>query len=300
MKFRQLGAERWLFAVEKSTEGVTMRLQRMKINGDCMYWHRTINTLSGRVYLKNAVCFVLGLLALAAGGPVAAGQNGDVDRLANVIVDTDSPDFAVEGGYLVVDGYLPRTGKAMRGKTTNSRFTYSARLPHSGVYRVYAWWPSMVSGAGYAEIALHDRHGVTVDPIDQSDHGGMWYSIGAFDFTGGRVARVQVRGGNGRSAVAAALRFEFIGLVSEPFIESEVLPLGTQDAPYYAELSAVARPPITWNICAGKLPDGVHLDSKVGKLIGRPAKMARYDFRVCAIDGRGHQFEKPLSIDIMD
>jgi hypothetical protein len=68
---------------------------------------------------------------------------------------------------------------------------------------------------------------------------------------------------------------------------------------FEAPLSATGgKPPITWSVVAGSLPDGVSLHSRTGLLHGTPTKRGEYRFTVQARDADNATIARAFELSI--
>lgn len=88
--------------------------------------------------------------------------------------------------------------------------------------------------------------------------------------------------------------------VSVPLeITTESLPDGALNTAYSAELEAIGgKPPYTWSLSDGALPDGLALQAD-GKISGTPSKQGLFEFKVKATDAASFVAEKGLSINVL-
>ncbi len=85
-----------------------------------------------------------------------------------------------------------------------------------------------------------------------------------------------------------------------PDVTTERLPVATQGAPYAAELAVnpLARAPLTFEISAGALPDGLRIDEATGRISGTPTGGGRSTFTVLVKDRKELEAERELTLDV--
>jgi uncharacterized lipoprotein YddW (UPF0748 family)/N-acetylmuramoyl-L-alanine amidase len=99
--------------------------------------------------------------------------------------------------------------------TTNSGMatasaTWTANIPTSGWYPVYAWYLAGTNRASDAHYEIEYPLGTHVALIDQTKHGSTWRYLGTFYFRAGEVARVRLlntSSTSGAAVIADAVRF---------------------------------------------------------------------------------------------
>lgn len=67
---------------------------------------------------------------------------------------------------------------------------WAAYLPHGGLYRVHAWWPSASRAATNAPYEIHHRLGVARLRMDQTANGGRWNRLGEYYFSETQPAEI--------------------------------------------------------------------------------------------------------------
>jgi hypothetical protein len=256
------------------------------------------------------VLLVGALLAACGGGATDIGRQPEptgstvTERLrsvtqANVVVTAAQHAGAV-GSFDPVHSMTTRGAHALRAADATAQFRYEVRLPMAGDYRVYAWWPEAVAGAGEVVALVEDRLGTTKVQLDQSQRAGQWVALGVFSYAPGRPARVTFASAGSAQVVADGLRFEHMAGVSALTWVTEELPLANQDKPYLAELEAAGRPPLRWSVVGGELPPGLTLDARSGQLSGVPGGRGAYQVQLEVRDARGLSAVRALQLDVLE
>jgi N-acetylmuramoyl-L-alanine amidase len=154
-----------------------------------------------------------------AGATVIPVRERDMNSVA-VIVDDDGP--ASGTGYSETGVWTttsqPGTGYAgghYRYATTvtgtaTATAAWTATLPATGEYAVYAWYRQGANRAPDARYTVHHAGGETLVAVNQQVHGDTWHYLGTFGFLVGEEARVTLdnqSGTTGLAVIADAVRF---------------------------------------------------------------------------------------------
>ena len=101
----------------------------------------------------RAAVFAAGLLTACGGGsgtleaqvqPQAASPN-----VANVVSDTSSAGWVMEGDFATASGYLSKSAKVLRSSGSGAaKAEFALKIPHRGQYEVFVWWPQNLADAG--------------------------------------------------------------------------------------------------------------------------------------------------------
>jgi hypothetical protein len=156
---------------------------------------------------------------------------------------------------------------------------YSQALAALGGTAPYAW--SLGAGALPPGLSLDSSTGVI---------SGTPAQVGTFNFT------VQVA-----DSVSSTVSKTFALTIASALTISTPgpLPPGILGKPYSQALAAVAgRPPYSWSITAGALPEGLALDAATGMISGTPAREASSGFTVQVSDSGSSRATRPFSIAV--
>ena len=82
---------------------------------------------------------------------------------------------------------------------------FKLKIPTSGDYALYAWWPSRKANSTAARFGVRTSSGTKWTTVDQSKDGGYWVQIGTYDMEAGDyyAVRVSPRNGSGRAVADA-------------------------------------------------------------------------------------------------
>jgi len=162
----------------------------------------------------------------ASGGELVVETANALGQTANVILTADGQLTTTRGVFTPVTGaYLAQGTTILVGSgSPNDKVTY---LPQTsaGTYKVFAWWPRTSEKTGKADIVVTHKGGTSLLTVDQSQGGGVWQYVGAFEASAARTLRVELRGRPGYSLIADAVRFEYA-----PGAALGVAPSGTDTA----------------------------------------------------------------------
>ncbi len=87
--------------------------------------------------------------------------------------------------------------------------TWTPNIPVAGNWEVYAWWPAASSRYNNAGYIINHTGGTTTVRVNQQINGGMWNSLGVYNFaagTGGTIKLSCVGTGKNITVAADAIR----------------------------------------------------------------------------------------------
>lgn len=93
---------------------------------------------------------------------------------------------------------------------------FKLRVPTSGDYALYAWWPSGQENSTAARFGVTTSSGTTWTTVDQTRDGGYWVQIGTYDMKAGDNYAVRISPGGGSGRVVADAVALVRGVASPP------------------------------------------------------------------------------------
>jgi hypothetical protein len=134
------------------------------------------------------------------------------------VVDNTSADRFDAPGWDqgLSDGLAHGGSYASAGTTATEDARFKLKVPTSGDYTLYAWWPTRRGNAAAAHFGVNTAHGTKWTEVDQTRDGGFWVEIGTYEMNAGDgyVVRLLPDGGPG-DVVADAVAL-VRGAVSPP------------------------------------------------------------------------------------
>lgn len=80
---------------------------------------------------------------------------------------------------------------------------FKLKVPTSGDYALYAWWPSQVANSTAARFGVSTSSGTKWSTVDQTKDAGYWVKIGDYDMKSGDGYAVRVSPGDGSGRAVA-------------------------------------------------------------------------------------------------
>jgi N-acetylmuramoyl-L-alanine amidase len=201
-----------------------------------------------------------------AGATVIPVRERDMNEHA-VIVDNDAP--APGMGYAETGAWHTTnyTGTGYAGTdyrwaettalTPTATAVWTATLPTSSTYAVYAWYRHGGNRAPDAHYTVHHAGGTTDVFVDQRIHGDTWRYLGTFGFRGDVPARVVLSNRSGADGVVVADAIRFGG--------------GTFDDLAGIETAAPYAPNVPWwETAAFYYTQRMGMDAPPGDVTARP------------------------------
>lgn len=152
---------------------------------------------------RNRIDTIVGYLT-QSGLPSAA--------LADVIVDNTDSGFTASTNWAVGTnpGYYGTNYRVRPTASVSDAATWSATLPASGSYKVYARWVTASNRATAAPYIVYHTGGSTTVTVNQQNNNATWVLLGTFNMNAGTATRVAVSCWTtaGYYVVADAVRFE--------------------------------------------------------------------------------------------
>lgn len=93
--------------------------------------------------------------------------------------------------------------------SSTDKFTWTPTITTPGAYQVFAWWPAGSNRSAAAPYTVYYNGGNTPVPCNQQTSGGVWNSLGTYNFSAGTSGRVElgVVAPTGFAVMADAVRF---------------------------------------------------------------------------------------------
>lgn len=160
---------------------------------------------SAQTDTRNRIDTIVGYLT-QSGLPSAA--------LADVIVDnTTTGSFTASTAWFPgtsIAGYYGTNYHARATAAISDPATWSATLPASGSYKVYARWTAASNRATAAPYIVYHAGGQTTVNVNQQTNNGTWVLLGTFNMNAGTANRVALSCWTtpGFFVIADAVRFE--------------------------------------------------------------------------------------------
>ncbi len=251
---------------------------------------------TGRTRLRAVLIGFLAALGLVAWG---SGANAGTSKI-NLIITSDSPQTQLIGKFRAIDGYLARSPRVLRSVAPSGQVRFAPKLPKFGHYQLFAWWPQGVRGAGAIRATISDANGTTTVPADQSKQGGQWNYIGVFQNAPSRSIAISLTGDGSSNVIADAVRLFYLGSEMPAIdIQPESVPPAEAHSIYEVEFSATGRPPFSWTVLSGQLPEGLEFNASMGTISGMAAKSGRSEFLLEVQDATGRRASRPMSIEVL-
>ena len=181
--------------------------------------HETDRVLVHRVTLQGLIAGRVYTLKIKADNEL--GQHAEsadfyiLTKLSDeIIIDNTDPGFSVFGSWNTGTSSGDRYGVDYRWASASLTGTYhadwTAQVPRSDLYRVYAWWPQ---GSNRSDQASYSVFVNTVeDPVivNQQTDGGQWNLLGTYEVNSGDTVSVRLSNSapSGYVVIADAIKIE--------------------------------------------------------------------------------------------
>lgn len=107
---------------------------------------------------------------------------------ADIIVDNSDAGFSASSnwstGTIATDKYGSNY-RFRQTQATSDPATWTLNLPVAGRYEVYAWWSAGKNRSATAPYIVYYSGGSQTVTKNQQTNGGMWNSLGAWNFASG-------------------------------------------------------------------------------------------------------------------
>jgi cell wall-associated NlpC family hydrolase len=128
------------------------------------------------------------------------------DRLpdySQVVDNTTARRFAAPGWKAGGTDDLAHGGSYAASTAGAKGARFKLKVPTSGTYSVYAWWPLKKDNSASARFGVVTSSGTKWTTVDQTTDGGTWIPIGTYDMRAGDYNAVNVSAGNGPGRAVA-------------------------------------------------------------------------------------------------
>jgi hypothetical protein len=105
-----------------------------------------------------------------------------------VIVDNADSGFSASSNWSTGTSSTDKYGTSYRYRSTaavSDSALFSASLPSSGTWQVYAWWPQGTNRSPTAPYIIYYSGGSTSISVNQQTNGGKWNYLGAWSMNSG-------------------------------------------------------------------------------------------------------------------
>jgi RHS repeat-associated protein len=114
---------------------------------------------------------------------------------------------AVAAGKVAADAiYI-----APAGAPPSDAFTWTPAIPSSGMYQVYARWPTSSANTGAAQYTVTHAGGTANVTLNQMQNGGTWVALGAWSFAPSADHKVTLAASAEGTTIADAILFAAAG-----------------------------------------------------------------------------------------
>ena len=168
-------------------------------------------TYTYTVAAYDAAGNVSALSASAAATTLAGTTTNTTTTATTVIVDNGGAGTSHTGSWYSSSAPNPYGSNSLYAYTTGTSFatyTWSAALPKSGTYTVYAWWTSNSNRTTAAPYTITYSGGSTNVIVNQQINGGQWIKLGTFTF--GTSGKVTLTASGSYLAVVSADAIKFV------------------------------------------------------------------------------------------
>jgi hypothetical protein len=111
---------------------------------------------------------------------------------SQVVDDTSDPRFDASGWKEGLTDGLAHGGSYAASVAGAGDARFKLKVPTSGDYALFAWWPSKKSNSTAARFGVRTSSGLTWTTVDQSRDAGYWVQIGTYDMEAGDYYAVRI------------------------------------------------------------------------------------------------------------
>jgi cell wall-associated NlpC family hydrolase len=133
-----------------------------------------------------------------------------------VVDDTSERRFGATGWRKGASDALAHGGSYATSVAGAGDARFKLKVPTSGEYALYAWWPSKTTNATASRFGVMTSSGTKWTTVDQSKDGGYWVEVGTYDMEAGDYYAVRIADGDGSGAAVADAVALVRGVASAP------------------------------------------------------------------------------------
>jgi len=135
---------------------------------------------------------------------------------SQVVDDTSDWRFDASGWKEGLTDELAHGGSYAASVASAGDARFKLKIPTSGDYALFAWWPSNKSNSTAARFGVSTSSGTKWTTVDQSRDGGYWVQIGIYDMEAGDYYAVRVSNGSDSGRAIADAVALVRGVASPP------------------------------------------------------------------------------------
>lgn len=135
-----------------------------------------------------------------------------VPRAVSVIVDNSSSGFTASSNWITssyTSGYYGTNYQYRSTEAVSDAATWTASLPSTGSYKVYARWTSGTNRSATAPYVITHAAGSTTVNANQQANNGIWVLLGTYNFNAGaNTVKLSCWTTAGYTVIADAVKFD--------------------------------------------------------------------------------------------
>ena len=135
---------------------------------------------------------------------------------SQVVDDTSDQRFDTSGWKEDLTDGLAHGGSYAASVAGAGDARFKLKIPTSGDYALFAWWPSKKSNSTAARFGVRTSSGSKWTTVDQTRDGGYWVQIGTYELEAGDYYAVRVSNGSGSGRAIADAVAVVRGVASPP------------------------------------------------------------------------------------
>ena len=138
--------------------------------------------------------------------PIPAPVPAPAPTPVSIIVDNGDAGTSYTRYWRASSGKLSYDDGSMYTRVDGGTYTWTAKLPKSGKYKIYMWWSDWTSRTPLARVDVTHTGGIATVNVDQRVNEGKWNLIGTYDLS--TTGKVTLRSTSKQySTCADAIRF---------------------------------------------------------------------------------------------